>query len=104
MRKLAVFVPISRHPTTWRTKVLSAKPESCCVVLAGCVCWLVVRGLLLNLEMWSSESDFSPSEGELEEKAIKSKQRSRPSDDSTDTGKYFREGSYQTFYENIACI
>ncbi len=25
-------------------------------------------------------------------------------DDSTDTGKYFREGSYQTFYENIACI
>ncbi len=55
--------------------------------------WLVVfvaRGLLLNLEMSSSESDFSPSEGELEEKAIKSKQRSRTSDDSTDTGKYFR--------------
>ena len=67
--------------------------------------WLVVfvaRGLLLNLEMSSSESDFSPSEGELEEKAIKSKQRSRTSDDSTDTGKYFRGGSYQTFYENIA--
>ncbi len=70
MRKLAVP---SRHPTTWRTIVLSAKPESCCVVLAGCVCWLIVRGLLLNLEMSSSESDFSPSEGELEEKAIKSK-------------------------------